>query len=112
MYLEIHDFDPDGHLVDVTEPVFVMIQSTRCGHCTMAKPAFQQLADEKIVRCMTIHGDGERPSERAIVPILNKIYPDFKGYPSYLLFMPDGRRIPYMGPRDVHSMRNFIRTMI
>lgn len=110
MYLERTDFTDDGNLVSELRqtPVFVMFQAEFCGHCKTAKPAFQRLAREGIVKCMTVQGDGERKSEKDIVPILSKIYPGFQGYPSYMLFLKDGRKIPYKGKRDLDSMRNFI----
>jgi thiol-disulfide isomerase/thioredoxin len=115
-YLEKRDFVTtitdgvmDANLVTSlrSSPVFVMFQSSMCHHCTMAKPAFQQLADLGIVQCMTVQADGERQSERDIVPILNAIYPNFKGYPSFMLFVR-GQKIPYTGSRDVTSMKNFV----
>lgn len=114
MYLEKDDFSPNGDLdyaID-NEPVFVMFQATGCGHCTSAKPSFQQLADERIVKCMTVHADGERPTERAITQIIDKIYPGFRGYPSYMLFMPSGEKIPYNGGRDKQAMKRFLESVI
>lgn len=110
MYLERSDFLDNGNMDPnlLSSPVFVLFQADYCGHCKSAKPSFQELANEGIVRCMTVQGDGERPSERAIVPLLNKIYPGFRGYPSYMLFMPDGRKIPYNGKRDTMALRQFV----
>jgi len=109
MYLERPDFTDDGNLVPALRrtPIFVMIQANFCGHCQSAKPAFQRLAEQGLVTCMTIQGDGERQSERNIVPLLSKIYPGFQGYPSYILFV-GGRKIPYKGGRDLISMRKFV----
>lgn len=114
VYLERRDFTSDGKMVPELrrEPVLVMIQSSACGHCNVAKPAFQSLANEGVVKCMTIQGDGERQSERDIVPIMSRIYPNFRGYPSYMMFMPDGRKIPHVGGRDVNSLKNFVRSVI
>lgn len=110
MYLERSDFSSEGDMNSdlLSSPVFVMFQSDYCGHCQTAKPAFQELANEGIVRCMTVQGDGERQSERDIVPLLNKIYPGFRGYPSYMLFLPSGQKIPYSGKRDLMSLRQFV----
>lgn len=110
MYLERSDFLSDGKMVPnlLVSPVFVMFQAEYCGHCKTAKPAFQALANEGIVRCMTVQGDGERQSERDIVPLLGRIYPGFLGYPSFMLFKTDGSRVPYTGKRDLASMRAFV----
>jgi thiol-disulfide isomerase/thioredoxin len=110
-YLERSDFTDDGNLVPILRrvPTFVMFQAVGCGHCTTAKPAFQALANEGIIQCMTVQGDGERPSERAIVPLLPKILSTNRiGYPSYMLFI-NGKKIPYTGARDKTSMKNFIQ---
>lgn len=109
MYLERSDFTSDGNLVPALRkiPIFVMFQADFCGHCKTAKPAFQRLANEGLIKCMTVQGDGERKSERDIVPMLPTIYPGFQGYPSYMLFI-NGRKIPYNGNRDLNSMRTFI----
>ena len=114
MYLERPDFTSDGNLVPrlLKSPVFVMFQADFCGHCTVAKPVFQALANEGLVRCMTVQGDGDRQSERDIIPLLRTIYPGFQGYPSYMLFKPDGTRIPYTGKRDLVSLRKFVMSNI
>lgn len=114
MYLERQDFMADGSLSPqlLNEPTLVMFQADYCGHCKSAKPEFQALANEGVVRCMTVQGDGQRKSERDIVPILSTIYPGFRGYPSYMLFMPDGRRIPHMGRRDARALKQFVMSHI
>jgi hypothetical protein len=109
-YLERSDFTADGsNLIHPLRrsPIFVMFQSARCGHCTVAKPAFQTLANLELFKCMSIQTDGIRQSERDIEPILGNIYTDFQGYPSYMLFV-GGRKVPYIGARDVESMKNFV----
>jgi hypothetical protein len=113
-YLERSDFTTDGNLSKPLQrsPVFVMFHSNSCGYCTTAKPAFQALANEGIVQCMAVQGDGERETERSIVPLLPKIFENspggFRGYPSYMLFV-DGKRVPYVGARDKTAMKNFIQ---
>ena len=111
--MERHDFTNDGNLVArlCHTPTFVMFQANGCIHCNTAKPAFQQLAATGIVRCMTVQADGDLPSEREIVKIIDKIYPGFRGYPSYMLFV-NGRKIPYTGSRDVSSMYSFVLNYI
>ena len=108
-YLERTDFTESGNLQGGlnNKPVLIMIQSESCGHCQTAKPAFQSLGDEGIVSCMTIQPDGERQSERDIKPILNNIYPNFRGFPSYILYVK-GQRIPYEGGRSASELREFV----
>jgi thiol-disulfide isomerase/thioredoxin len=110
-YLERTDFLSNGSLNPelLSTPIFVMFQADYCHHCQVAKPAFQELANEGVIKCMTVQGDGEKQSERDIVPLLNTIFPaGFRGYPSYMLFMKNGRRVPYNGPRDTASLRRFV----
>jgi len=117
VYLSNNDFTPNGDLKPQTShnlPVFVMIQSNSCGHCTQAKPAFQTLAialaNKGRIKCMTIQADDPRQSVRALMARINNIYPNLEGYPSYILFRPDGKRITYKGKRDVNSMLTFVNT--
>lgn len=108
-YLVVPDFG-DGYNINSSlqrKPIFAMIQADFCSHCRHAKPAFEQLANEGIVDCMYIQGDGKTPAERDLVHIIPKIYPNFQGYPSYMLFI-NGKKIPYTGGRDLKSMKSFL----
>lgn len=111
MYLEKSDFTSDGNLVSSLQrtPIFVMFQASFCGHCTTAKPAFQRLAEEGRITCMTIQGD--EPKQKDLMPMLDKIYPGFQGYPSYMLFIY-GTKIPYNGERDLDSLRDFVQNFV
>lgn len=112
-YLEKQDFTADGNLVQGLRgiPIFVMIQSRRCPHCQTAKPAFQQLADSNIVKCMTIQVDGDRPSERALGQMIRENYPEVLGYPSFMMYAK-GQRMFYDGPRDFNSMKAFVSNFV
>jgi thiol-disulfide isomerase/thioredoxin len=98
-YLTIEDFDDQGNLVNpqipTDRPVVVFIQAGFCGHCTQAKPAYQQFADANVgkVFAATIQADGDQPGEKEVGQILNKIDPGFRGFPSYALFY-QGKRVP------------------
>lgn len=108
-YLLRSDFTSDGNLVAslARKPVFVMIQTNGCGHCVRAKPAFQQLANEGAVTAMTIDGGSSNPAEKPLKDMLDVIYPNFRGFPSYMMFV-NGKRIPYTGDRSLASMRQFV----
>jgi thiol-disulfide isomerase/thioredoxin len=110
-YLERYDFSDNGELLGSLngKPVFIMIQGSYCGACSHAKPAFQRLANEGIVTCMTIQLDGVRQSEQDIKNILNFIYPSLEGVPSYILYLGNNRRIPYTGGRSTEEMRSFVQ---
>jgi thiol-disulfide isomerase/thioredoxin len=110
-YLERSDFTDQGVLVNPQlnkKPLLVMLQAGFCGYCHQAKPAFQQFADEGLVTCATLQPDGDRQSEKDLQPIIERIYPNFKGYPSYILFTPDGRKIPHEGGRSTSNLREFV----
>jgi thiol-disulfide isomerase/thioredoxin len=108
-YLEYNDFSSDGKLLLAKNPVFVMIQGSYCGACSKAKPAFQELANQQKILCMTIQLDGERQSERDIGKILDKIYPNMVGVPSYILYKNETNKIPYTGGRSREEMMEFIK---
>lgn len=112
-YLEISDFTPSGDLVPklTKKPVFVMIQAEYCGHCQSAKPAFQALANEGLLTCMTIQADGARQGEKDLAKMLDVIYKGFRGFPSYMLFI-NGNRIPYTGGRTLQEMKQFLKSYL
>jgi thiol-disulfide isomerase/thioredoxin len=94
-YLEDYDFDSSGkpagefRKICMSKPVVVMVQSSWCGHCSSAKPAFQEFANKHVNRvfCATIQADGERPSEQSLAKRIRDIKPDFMGFPTYLLYV-------------------------
>lgn len=112
-YLEASDFTPTGHLMPslTMTPVFVLFQTSGCNACRSAKPSFQALANEGMVRCMTVQIDGTREGERALPKMIHLIYPDIVGVPSYMLYIHD-RRIPYTGPRTLAAMKNWVSSYL
>ena len=109
-YLEYSDFSSNGDLLLAkTRPVFIMIQGSYCEACSKAKSAFQELANQNKIICMTIQIDGVRQSERDISKILDKIYPNLKGVPSYILYKDQRNRIPYTGGRSLKEMEDFVQ---
>ena len=108
-YLIESDFRPDGSILPSLDrqPLFVMIQSSQCGHCETAKPDLQRLADSGLVRVMTIQVDGDHDGERRLSEMIHLIYPDIVGFPSYMMFV-NGNKVPYTGRRDYESMRRFV----
>ena len=97
-YLEDHDFDDQGNLVNPqipeNKPVVIMLQSSWCPHCTNSKPDFQKFANSNSdeVFCATIQADGERDSEKKLGERIEVLKPDFVGFPDYLLYI-NGQRI-------------------
>jgi thiol-disulfide isomerase/thioredoxin len=111
-YLEKSDFSESGKLLGSLgrKPVLIMIQAGYCGACTSAKPEFQKLAEDGVVRCMTIQLDGERQGEKDLSVILDNIYPNLQTVPNYVLYVNGGsKKIPYgEGDRTYSSLKNFI----
>jgi len=113
-YLQATDFDNNGNLINPEIPkdipVVVAIMANFCGYCTQAKPAFKQFADENKgkVFVATIQGDGQEEGESELQSKLNDFYPDFKGYPHYVLYK-GGRQIPkQIKGRGVAELNEFI----
>lgn len=109
-YLEDIDFDQSMNLTNEKlygKPLFIMIQADACGYCAEAKPDFQKLADNNIINCATIQSDGERESEKLLGNNITSLYPDFRGFPSYILIKSNGKVIAYEGGRDFESMKYF-----
>ena len=115
-YLEIHDFDKKtGDLISkgISKgiPVVIMVQSSHCGHCISAKPAFQSFAraNKGKVFCATIQVDGERESEIQLGQILKNLKPSFRGFPDYLLYKNGKRAIREPAGRGVKDLQDFSR---
>jgi len=113
-YLELVDFDPtSGMLVGEefdNKYTLVMIQANYCGACTVSKPEFQKLADKNPPFALaTVQLDGEKESERKVASILDKIYPNLSGIPSYILF-GNGKKIKYTGTaRTAEDLYKFVK---
>lgn len=115
LHLENNDFTPDGRLLHSIHqglPVFVMIQSSRCGHCINAKPEFAKLhriVDGNGVRIMTILADGKREGEIALQNRIGRIVKGFNGsVPYFVLFLQNGDQVKYNGTRDASSWYAFL----
>ena len=115
-YLDSSDFDGEGklsnsHLLSSNLPVFVMIQAVFCGHCTRAKPWFQEFAEKNVgkVICCSIQGDSDIESVKKLSSIIPKMCPDFVGFPTYVIF-DKGQTIKYKGGRKSEDLQNYLDT--
>jgi hypothetical protein len=113
-YLDANDFDDNGNLInkqliDSNLPVFIMIQAVFCGHCTKAKPWFQEFAQKNVgkVICCSIQGDSDMKSVKELTSMLNKICSEFIGYPSYVVFYKN-EKIKYTGGRKTEDLQSFL----
>lgn len=115
-HLENTDFDSKGNLINpqaLQYPIMVvMAQSSWCGHCKTAKPAYQEFANKKNgsnILVATIQVDGERPSEKALGKRIGDIIPGFRGFPEYALFK-DGKFVTSnISGRGVSDLERFAR---
>ena len=113
-YMENKDFDNNGDLINSSIPngihVVIMIQTSWCGHCNNAKPAFQDFANKhnkNKVFCATIQADGERESEKELGKRIKTIYPEFKGFPHYVLYKSGKRVNKTIKGRSVKDLEDF-----
>jgi len=113
-YLEDSDFDDQGNLLSIPsdKPVFILLQSMQCYHCTKSKPAFQEFAirHKGHVLCGTIQMDSPKMTPELMKKI-QYIYPDLVGFPSYILYI-NGKKIVYDGNRSLQDMEAFIRQVL
>lgn len=108
VYLENSDFDIDGNTIEKSKPVFIMIQSTGCGHCNYSKPTFHEFAVKNPnILCATIQMD--HPSmTKEFHEKIDKIYPDLWGFPSYILHWNE-KKVKYEGNRSLNDITSFIQ---
>lgn len=112
-YLVDSDFDVNGNLVNPKIPkdipVLLMVQANFCGHCTHAKPAFQELAENNkgTIFAATIQGDGNEPGESELSKRISEIVPDFRGFPEYALFKNGKFLKKHEGGRSVNDLVKF-----
>ena len=112
--MEDGDIDNKGHIINpkipINKPVLVMVQAGWCPHCTHAKPAFQEFANQykDEVFCATIEADGERKSEKDLAKRINVIIPDFKGFPDYVLFINGKPQSKKVEGRSVIDLEKFV----
>lgn len=131
-YLVKDDFDSDGNLINKnipTEvPVVMMIQTTSCGWCTKAKPAYQKLADDhgykinidqtknnkntgnELAFFTTLQPGGKVKGEKELQYLIPKIDKSFRGFPHYMVYYK-GKRIPYEGNRSYEDLKNFLEKL-
>ena len=115
-YLVDSDFDANGNLsnpqIPKDKPVLLMIQADFCGHCTRAKPAYQEFADKNKnkVFVATIQADGqEKGEEDGIGKRVEVLDSSFQGFPHYMLFWK-GKRITHNGGRGVSDLEEFVNS--
>lgn len=111
MFLESQDFSENGSLKpSADKPVVAMLLASWCGHCKTTKPIFQQFADSengKSVYTAVIYSDGPTTGEKQLAPRLNKLIPNFMGFPTIVKFKGGKYMGTYNGPRTVEGLKKF-----
>lgn len=90
-YLESSDFTSLDRLrspIAQNKTCIVMVQADWCSACNAAKPHFQKFAEKYIdsVMCLTIEHDKKSKDNGKRFEIVERIKPDFEGFPDYMLF--------------------------
>lgn len=89
-----------------SDPTFTMYYADWCGHCKKAKPDYQDFMAKGPIevngkKCVIQMVSPEKEPEKARgKPI--------KGFPTFLLEMPDGRILEYRGERNTEGYLKFI----
>lgn len=114
MFLESQDFDDSGNLVPSSDkPVVTMLLASWCGHCKTTKPVFQEFANSengKNVYTAVIYSDGPTAGEKQLSKRLNKLIPNFRGFPTIVKFK-NGKYVgTFEGPRTVDGLKKFAKT--
>lgn len=109
IYLVDHDVTETGQIKGM-EGVrgVVMVQTTGCGHCAMAKPAYQEFANRHPeLKVFTVQADGIIEGERELGKRIQTLSKNFLGYPHYCL-VANGRIVDKeITGRDVQSLERF-----
>ena len=117
LYLDATDFDDDGNLsnsiLPKDKPVFVMIQANYCSHCERAKVPYYKFAMNNLdsIICATIQGDSKIKEVVALKDKMKKIYPNFYGFPSYLVFYKNQKLI-YDGGRSEGELQAYLNKLL
>jgi thiol-disulfide isomerase/thioredoxin len=112
VYLVNKDFDTNGNLINPRlkdKKVIIMIQAAFCGHCTNAKPAYQEFGDKNQNKFIiaTIQGDGTQLGEKELNQMLKKIDPQFRGFPAYVGYKNGVYVKTHNGGRSAQDLQMF-----
>jgi thiol-disulfide isomerase/thioredoxin len=89
-----------------------MLAANFCGHCTSAKPDYQAAAKKHPeIFFATIQGDSENPEEQKLSQRLGQMFPDFKGYPTFVGFKNGKFMGTHNGARDGESIVEFAKSL-
>lgn len=118
-YLQATDFDDNGNVVNPNipkdKPMIIMIQSSWCGHCMHAKPAYQNFANnnKNTVFCATIAADGSEEGEEELAQKFSKGMKGIvvRGFPTYVGVKKNGEMLENNIGRDEKSLQQFVNLL-
>jgi thiol-disulfide isomerase/thioredoxin len=109
-YLENHDFDSRGNLIQTSlkdKPLMIMVQASWCGACQMTKPVFEQFAKMGLLNTAYIQVDGSRPSQLSLAERVNTIAPEsVEYYPTFFIITPSGQKFMF---KEGQSIQDFMK---
>lgn len=115
-YLQVTDFDDNGNVINPDipkdKPMIIMLQAKWCGHCTQAKPAYQNFADNNTdtVFCTTVAADGTEQGEKELAQKFSSGLKgvSVRGFPTYIGVKTTGEMIENTIGRDEQSLKKFV----
>jgi thiol-disulfide isomerase/thioredoxin len=120
--LEDFDFDEKGQLIpSMQNPnavYLVKIFAHWCGHCkrfisNYAKFSLMNLHNPKIKVCaINCTGQNTRPSEQALAKRLNKMIPNFSGFPTVVAFKGGKLMGTFENRRYATELNNFANSFL
>lgn len=125
LFLEDFDFTEDGKLIPLPEDKgkvgLIFVYATWCPNCTPCKSEFASLKDKinkKTTQLYVINGSGSsgdeptRKSEQALLKKLKTIFPEFRGFPSFLVVDRSGKVIKkHEGERTAEALLKTIESI-
>jgi thiol-disulfide isomerase/thioredoxin len=116
LYLESHDFHSNGNLksyVNKGKPTIIIGTANFCGHCTTAKPAFEEFAKKNPKVQAAIIVSDNSPTEIQAGKLFKVWDPEHRGIPSYFGFNSDGvfSKVHNKG-RSVQDLEKFAKSLM
>lgn len=103
-------FNEYGHIKPSlnTPYMFIMVQTSKCPHCTAAKPAFQALSNKLIGHPVVTMAVFEMDKDTKLSSRLKNFVP-LRGVPSYFLYKDNRYYKEYNGDRTEYDLLEFLK---
>lgn len=111
MHLNFNDFHPQDLRPTNPKlrngPFFVMLSRTGCGHCKNALPAFESL--QSPIPSFIVDSASKDPQEKKLAEAIQLwMGTSFSGYPTFILFKPNGDMIECKVNRTVQAWSSWL----